>query len=64
MELYKQMNWALLRKQKEWLLSQPESNDYATGLVMLLDNLQDDAVNNGFREEDVFGPWKSVNPAG
>lgn len=48
------IDWALLRKQKEWLLY--NGSEEAMGLVELLDCIQDEAVaTHGVREEEVFG---------
>jgi len=48
------MDWALLREQKKWLFDQ--NNYYADGLISLLDDIQDSAVDSGeFTEEEVFG---------
>jgi len=49
------LDWALLRKQKEWLQSF-KGNDYADGLIHLIDAIQDHAVANGeASEREVFG---------
>lgn len=53
-----QIDWALLRQQKEWLVNYTD-DDHAEidGLINLLDTLQDLAVESGeFSEETVFGP--------
>jgi hypothetical protein len=42
------LDWELLREQKEFLLSL--KNDYAAGLVSLLDTIQDQAA-------EVLGEW-------
>ena len=48
------IDWALLREQKQWLMSQ--ENDYAEGLLAFIDSLQDYAVDNYLvQEETVFG---------
>lgn len=53
--LLRKIDWGLLRKQKEWLLTQPVC-DEREGIVNLLDALQDYAVDNGgLSEETVFG---------
>ena len=50
----KNIDWALLRQQKEWLLN--NGSDEAMGLAHFLDFIQDDAVaNQGFSDDDVFG---------
>jgi hypothetical protein len=57
----KNIDWALLRQQKAWLVEQApnwafstcESN--ANGLICLLDALQDEAVKQGLSESLVFG---------
>jgi hypothetical protein len=46
------IDWALLREQKRWLLDQ--DNQYAEGLVILLDHIGDLAVEQGFSEQEVF----------
>ena len=48
------LDWELLRKQKEWLLEQAES-EFKDGLLSLLDCIQDYAVEDGFSEAEVFG---------
>lgn len=48
------IDWAMLREQKQWLMSQ--DNAHADGLLMLIDHLQDYAVDNFLvKEEEVFG---------
>ena len=48
------IDWALLREQKQWLMSQ--ENDYAEGLLAFIDSIQDYAVDNFLvQEETVFG---------
>lgn len=48
------IDWALLREQKQWLMSQ--ENDYAEGLLAFIDSIQDYAVDNYLvQEETVFG---------
>ena len=48
------IDWALLREQKQWLMSQ--ENDNAEGLLAFIDSLQDYAVDNYLvQEETVFG---------
>jgi hypothetical protein len=54
------INWTLLRKQKAWLLAQPECPE-AQGLISLLDHLQDTAVDEGAATEaEVFGPMVDI----
>lgn len=48
------IDYKLLRKQKEWLVEQ--SNEYADGLVELLDTLMDDAEKRGI--EGVFTSYE------
>lgn len=53
------IDWALLREQKQWLIDQDLSTDggqpHAEGLVYLLGELQDYAVEMlGLAESDVF----------
>lgn len=49
------INWELLRKQKQWLLNLPECAE-ANGLINMIDAIQDGAVDGGeFTEEEVFG---------
>ena len=50
------INWKLLREQKQWLLQQ--EGEHAVGLTHLLDYIQDEAVENGVPEEVVFVPYK------
>ena len=54
------IDWALLREQKEYLLTvltRPLDSKTRDGLVHLLDALQDDAVENGTATpQEVFGP--------
>ena len=50
------INWKLLREQKQWLLQQ--EGEHAEGLINLLDYIQDEAVENGVPEEVVFVPYK------
>jgi len=52
------INWKLLREQKDWLLSQTDEPDLtmATGLIGLIDEIQDIAVDyEGIPSETVFG---------
>lgn len=53
MELMENIDWSLLRAQKQWLLSQ--DHEHAHGLLHLLDAIQDDAIRQGFEEDVVFG---------
>lgn len=62
MELMENMDWALLRAQKSWLLNQ--ESDHALGLLHLLDAIQDEAIRLGFDEETVFGPSEDLEAAG
>lgn len=49
------MDWALLRKQKLWLLR--KKSKHAQGLICMIDHIQDMAVNNGgCTELEVLGP--------
>jgi len=53
-KLMKDINWDLLRTQKEWLLN--NGDDEAMGLTHLLDAIQDAVVAEGIvTEEEVFG---------
>lgn len=52
MELFKSIDWDLLRQQKMWLLQ--HDSEMAEGLLNLLDNLQDEAVLCGVDEDLVF----------
>jgi hypothetical protein len=55
-ELIHGIDWALLRKQKAWLLRQAESCTEAHGLVALLDAVQDYAADEMFIDESlIFG---------
>jgi len=49
----KDINWDLLRTQKEWLLNNGDNE--AMGLVHLLDAIQDAVVAEGIVSEEVFG---------
>ena len=57
MLLIHNIDWDLLRQQKAWLLAQSIQNqsEMATGLLHLLDNLQDEAVRLGADDLLVFG---------
>lgn len=51
-------DWALLRDQKQWLLTQP--TEEAAGLVHWIDAIQDSVVDTGLIPDDtVFGPTDS-----
>jgi hypothetical protein len=51
-----ELDFPLLRKQKEWLLAQPtDGEELADGLVFLIDAIQDQAVDMGVPEVEVFG---------
>lgn len=50
------IDWALLREQKAWLLSL--NNEYADGIVHLLDAVQDQAYEQGVTEEEIFGTYR------
>lgn len=52
MELFKSIDWDLLRQQKMWLLQ--HDSEMAYGLLNLLDNLQDEAVVCGVDKDLVF----------
>lgn len=56
-KLFDKIDWAQLREQKEWLVDQEAYTQAgeATGLVHLLDSIQDAAVNEGIPEDIVFG---------
>lgn len=48
------IDWAMLREQKAWLFRQ--DNEFADGILNLLDAIQDEAVASGIAtEEEVFG---------
>lgn len=49
------LDFELLRAQKEWLLNQPDSEGVCDGLICLIDAIQDQAVEQGVPELDVFG---------
>lgn len=50
------IDWALLRRQKSWLLQQDSDCAEAQGLLALVDAVQDYAVDEMFIDEsDVFG---------
>ena len=49
------IDWSLLREQKAWLLT--HDCDEASGLIHLVDSIQDNAVAlYMFTEDQVFGP--------
>ena len=55
-QLLKDLDWDMLWQQKQWLIKQ--KTDEAKGLMHLLDDLQDVAVETyGYEENKVF-PWK------
>jgi len=47
------IDWEMLRQQKEFLLN--HGGDDAMGLAHLLDNIQDNAVEQGYSQLEVFG---------
>lgn len=51
--LYDNMDWPLLRTQKDWLIN--IGGSMADGLICLLDVIQDQAVVAGVPESVVFG---------
>jgi hypothetical protein len=54
MSILKNINWVLLRKQREWLLKNDSAE--AMGLSHLLYYIQADAVaNQGFSNEEIYG---------
>ncbi len=53
--LITQMDWPLLQQQKQWLVSQSQYSELAQGLVHLLDQIQDLAVQQGLPEQLVMG---------
>jgi len=55
-ELLQKMDWELLWKQKQWLIKQ--QTDESAGLIHLLDDLQDIAVENHAIPENLVFPWK------
>lgn len=57
MQLIDNIDWDLLRQQKAWLLTHAiqHQSEMAAGLVNLLDELQDQAVQSGTDELLVFG---------
>ena len=56
MDIIQDMDWDLLRRQKQWLLCKTaEGSENAAGLLNLLDNLQDQAVRQGVDPLLVFG---------
>lgn len=59
-EVLKNLNWGLLRLQKDYFLNEAANNKEAdeiyNGIVSLIDHLQDAAVLDGVATEDeVFG---------
>ena len=63
-EVLRNLNWTLPREQKDYCLNERDNNADATeiysGLVHLVDHLQDVAVKDGIatEEEEVFGEIK------
>lgn len=57
MELLNNMDWDLLRTQKQWLIvhAYEHQSVIAAGLTNLLDEIQDQAVKNGVDPLVVFG---------
>jgi hypothetical protein len=60
--LFEQINWELLRAQKNVLtlicttdIIDPRVREHLGGLVNLIDHIQDLAVEDGCTSEDVFG---------
>lgn len=47
------IDWQSLRDQKLWLLQQDCKE--ASGIVNMLDDIQDQAINRGLSELEVFG---------
>jgi hypothetical protein len=61
MNSIQQIDWRLLRQQKEWLMNHSKSVE-ATGLLHLIDAIQDEAVDQfGFTEREVFGRVEEEN---
>jgi hypothetical protein len=59
MTFLKYMDWALLRKQKQWLMER--ECEEADGILNLIDTLQDYAIDEmGVDEYVVFGETESV----
>lgn len=59
-EILRNMNWALLREQKEYCVNEaanaPDVAAIYDGIISLIDHLQDAAVLDGIATEDeVFG---------
>ncbi len=51
------IDWAALRRQKQWLVGQAATSPEADGLLHLLDAIQDAAVDRaGLAAATVFGP--------
>ena len=48
------IDWNLLRQQKEWLLNQQDCPE-ANGILGLLDFLQDEAERQGVAETTIWG---------
>lgn len=52
-------DWELLRQQKQALLNAEESEEF-NGLINLIDNIQDNAVESGiWKEGEIFGNFKT-----
>ena len=60
-KFFEGIDWKLLRKQKADLLSRIDDSDPLMGIVHLIDNFQDYAVDElaFYSEEEVFGEERS-----
>lgn len=63
------IDWALLREQKDYCLNEaanrPDVAEIYEGIIALMDNLQDTAVNSRLIPRDiVFGPDEEVGTTG
>ena len=63
------IDWILLREQKAYCLNEafnrPEAIAIYEGIIALMDNLQDTAIDSGLIPHDiVFGPDEVVDAAG
>ena len=58
MKITQNINWSLLREQKQALIRSNLQGEYKDGLLSLIDSIQDGAVSSGeSSEEEVFGKY-------
>lgn len=49
------IDWAQLNSQKQALLRAAQNEEELDGIVHLIDSIQDQAVENGIKDDEVFG---------